>query len=41
MIRRDIHTLCYYSSKESLVLLGSVPLENGVYVWKVDPKEAG
>ena len=41
MVRKDIHTLCYFSSKESLVLLGSVPLEHGVYVWKVDPANAG
>lgn len=41
IIRRDINSLCYFASKDSMVLLGSIPMENGVYIWKVDPKEAG
>ena len=40
MIRHDIHALCYFAAKDSLVLLGSIPLDRGVYVWKIDPKEA-
>jgi len=38
VLRKDIRSICYYDSRESLTLLGSIPLDSETVVKRIDPK---
>lgn len=40
VLRKDIRALCYYSSREDLTLLGSIPLDLETRLVNVKPHEA-
>jgi hypothetical protein len=41
VLRKDIRSLCYYSSREDLTLLGSIPLDIDTKLMNVKPEDAG
>ena len=40
VLRKDIRSICYYDSRESLTLLGSIPLDSETQISHVAPKDA-
>lgn len=40
ILRRDLHKLCYYDARDTLVLLGSIELKPTSHVCRVNPEDA-
>jgi hypothetical protein len=40
VLRKDIRSICYYDNRESLTLLGSIPLDSETQIIHVAPKDA-
>jgi hypothetical protein len=40
VLRKDIRSICYYDNRESLTLLGSIPLDSETQITYVAPKDA-
>lgn len=40
ILRRDLHKLCYYDERDTLVLLGSIELKPTSFICRINPEDA-